>query len=263
VARRRKPSPERGRGKALPSLFRAGGFGAVCAAATSLVAAPPATGEVRLHGEAGGSYTLRVTSWRDIPFRTIVRQQYDYSCGSAAVATLLTHHYGVPTREADVFTAMWAVGDQAKIRKVGFSLLDMKRYLEGRGFRADGYRLSLDQLAAARTPAIVLITMGSYRHFVVVKGFRGDQVLLGDPARGLMVVPRAQFEKMWSGIVFAIPGKPDAAAFNRKAEWDPWARAPTRVMAASTARPVDSLTRELPPLYQIAPAVFLNPPRED
>jgi predicted double-glycine peptidase len=76
-----------------------------------------------------GPARVEVTSWRDIPFRTIVRQRYDFSCGSAAVATMLTYSYGLPTTENDAFSAMWSVGDQKKIIQSGFSLLDMKHYL--------------------------------------------------------------------------------------------------------------------------------------
>lgn len=89
---------------------------AVCAGAG--LSAPAAT-QVRTHGEAGGSYTISVVSWRDIPFRTVVRQRYDYSCGSAAIATLLRHHYGLDAREAQVFQSMYARGDQERIQRVG------------------------------------------------------------------------------------------------------------------------------------------------
>ena len=123
----------------------------------------PAAAQVRTHGEAGGSYTISVTSWRDIPFRTVVRQQYDYSCGSAAVATLLLHHYGLDVREAQVFQSMYARGDQERIQRVGFSMLDMRAYLERIGFQADGLRLSLDRLATLGVPAIALIRIGPPR----------------------------------------------------------------------------------------------------
>jgi predicted double-glycine peptidase len=228
-----------------------GPFGA--AAAMFLASAGIASAEVRLSGEAvGGAYTVKVLSYRDIPFRTVVRQQYDFSCGSAALATLLRHHYGVDVGETDTFKAMWATGDQAKIQKVGFSLLDMKRYLEGHGFKADGFRLSLDQLSKAKAPAIVLIDLGKYRHFVVVKGVRGEKVLVGDPAMGLKTYKRAEFEKMWNGVVFAIHGGADQpGGFNRVEEWRPYARAPMDKRLADTA--LESMTRDLNPLYQIVP----------
>src|SRR6185295_1721515 len=114
----------------------------------------PASAQARFHGEAGGNYSVAVTSWRDIPFRTVVRQQYDYSCGSAAVATLLRYHYGWSLRETEVFRAMFDRGDQARIPQVGFSMLDMRGYLESRGYQADGLRFSLDRLGELQIPAI-------------------------------------------------------------------------------------------------------------
>ena len=87
---------------------------------------------------------------------------------SAALATLLTYHYGIRTSETDAFQAVFATGDQEKIKRVGFSMLDMKKYLETRGIRADGFRMTVDDFEEFGAPVIALIDLGSYRHFVVV-----------------------------------------------------------------------------------------------
>ena len=216
--------------------------------------AAPAPGQVRFHGEAGGTFTVAVTSWRDIPFRTVVRQEYDYSCGSAALATLLRYHYGARIDESEVFQAMYSVGDQARIRQVGFSMLDMKHFLEARGFRADGLRLSLDRLAAMHLPAIAVITRGAYRHFVVVKGVEGNRVLIGDPTFGLQTYARADFEAVWNGVVLAIrqaPAGTETPVFNQRDEWRPWAVAPV-AEAQGPVSPAE-LLRNLPETYQISP----------
>jgi predicted double-glycine peptidase len=231
----------------------------IAAAALLVLTSAPAVAnaQVRFHNEAGGA-TVRVLSWREIPFRTVVRQEHDYSCGSAALATLLTYHYGKPTSEPQAFSAMFSRGDQAKIRKVGFSMLDMKRYLQARGIQADGFRIGLDELAASRWPAIALIDLGAYRHFVVIKGVSKDKVLVGDPAQGLRIYPRAQFMKMWNGISFAIHDTPTAlpANFNAPAEWRPWAVAPVGLVESSS--PLGRITNEQP-YYQITPTQSLLP----
>lgn len=223
--------------------------------------ATPAVAEVRLPQATGvgGDVAVRVTTWRDIPFRTVVRQQYDYSCGSAALATLLKHHYGVEIGEADVFTAMYAAGDQAKIQKVGFSLLDMKRFLEARGWKADGFRLPIDKLAETGRPAIALIDLGSYRHFVVVKGATRDRVLVGDPALGLKIYKRAEFEKMWNGVFF-VPRPIDATegAFNRLAEWR--FRSNPSVSALPEQALASFTTDIAPPIYQVLPVTEVSLP---
>lgn len=209
---------------------------------------------MRTHGEAGGSFTVSVMSWRDIPFRSTVRQQYDYSCGSAAVATLLRYHYGRAVTEAEVFQAMYARGDQARIQEVGFSMLDMRSYLESQGFAADGLRLSLDRMSQLGIPVIALITHDNYRHFVVVKGVSETEVLVGDPTYGLQRYTHAEFEGMWNGVALAVRRAPEGAptpAFNQESEWLPWSVAP--VNEAPTLITPSDLTRHFAEIYQISP----------
>ncbi len=218
--------------------------------ALALVCAAPAAHAQAMLTDGGISFNVPVTSLADIPFRTVVRQQYDYSCGSAALATLLHYHYGVRVGEAEVFKAMYATGDQKRIREVGFSLLDIKRYLASRGFEADGYRATFDQLIKINRPAIAVVTAGTYRHFVVVKGARGGKVLIGDPAQGLKTYSNAEFSQIWNGVIFAIRAAPNVAvAYNRTEEWTPYATAP--LGQPLTDDSLSSFTRDLPPIYQI------------
>ena len=221
------------------------------AAAALSTAASAADGQAffNIGGVGGGQFQAQVTSLRDMPFRTVVRQQYDFSCGSAALATLLRHHYGRPVSEAVVFQAMYAAGDQEKIRRVGFSMLDMKNYLKAQGLEANGYRRKPSELAEMTIPAIALIRVGSYRHFVVVKGLRADKVLVGDPALGLKAYPLAEFEQAWNGILFTIDAAPGAhGVFNRTEEWVSLQHGP---FDALDDRSLASMTRDLPPLYQV------------
>ncbi|KWR89119.1 C39 family peptidase [Cupriavidus sp. IDO] len=173
-----------------------------------------------IYGPVGEYYSVPVTSLREARFKTTIRQQYDFSCGSAAVATLLTYQYGDPVSEQLVFANMYVNGDQAKIRQEGFSLLDMKRFLESRGFLADGYELPLSKLEETQVPAIVLVVENGYHHFVVVKGVKGDRVLIGDPARGTRAISREHFEQIWeSQLLFVIHNRTEKARFNLAADW--------------------------------------------
>ncbi len=79
-------------------------------------------------------------------FSTVYKQQFDFSCGSAALASLLTFHYDDEVNEQTVFVDMFEHGDQEKIKELGFSLLDMRNYLDRRGYRSDGFKMKLDQL---------------------------------------------------------------------------------------------------------------------
>lgn len=181
-------------------------------------------GQVTLYGLLGGNtgeYSLRVTSLKEAKFRSTVHQQFDYSCGSAALATLLTYHYRDPVTEPQVFQYMYERGDQAKIQREGFSLLDIKLYLESHGYKADGFETSLERLAQAGVPAIVLITDNGYHHFVVIRGLQDGKVLVGDPSMGSRVLSISQFEGLWANrIVFVITNKRDVAAFNATDDWN-------------------------------------------
>ena len=173
-------------------------------------------------------FAVPVASVQERRFHTVLRQQYDFSCGSAALATLLRFHYGDPVDEQKVFLGMWAEGDRPAIRKVGFSLLDMKRYLAARGVKADGYRVSLDQVAKVAVPGIALVTIGRYRHFVVVKGINAREVLLGDPSTGLRSMPRGEFQQAWNGVFFVLDPEQNRgrSRFNEDAQWVSFSRAP-------------------------------------
>lgn len=191
------------------------------------LAAGAAAGPAEFPSLGGHSVRLPITSIQQAKTGRTVLQQFDFSCGSAAIATLLSHQYGLPVTEHEVLTEMYAHGDQEKIQKEGFSMLDMKRFLETRGFAADGFQQTLDKLAEARLPAIVLINEEGYHHFVVVKGVQPGLVLVGDPARGARVLSREHFERVWvGGLLFVIHNHVDKARFNLAADWRSAPRAP-------------------------------------
>ena len=231
------------------------------ATAAAFALTVPVHSQVRLQQDSGGNFDVMVISWWDIPFRTVVRQQYDFSCGSAAIATLLTHHYGRPLSGRQAFAAMWRTGDREAIKRYGFSLLDMRSYLVSIGYEAEGFRLTIDQLRDVRRPTIALMDLNGYKHFVVIKGMRGDRVLTGDPTLGLTEYSAPDFEKHWNGIVLAVlPGPQDPVpAYNLANDWGPWSRAPLENGGGIRVAMGDPAA-DLPPDYQITPE-FLIPVR--
>ena len=194
--------------------------GLVLSLAAGLVL-PARAGEITVES-AGYAFNAPVTTLKELRFRRVVKQDYDFSCGSAAIATLLTYHYDRSTPEDSVLKAMFAVGDQDKIRKEGFSMLDMKKYLESLGYRSEGYKVGLDKIAEVGIPGIVLIKTRGYLHFVVLKGVRGDQVLVGDSALGTKFMTREKFEEIWNGIFLVITSGTRQAKneFNLDQDWE-------------------------------------------
>ena len=157
-------------------------------------------------------YALNVLSARELRDAGVVRQQQDYSCGAAALATLLTHGLGNPTAEASILRAVlepMAPDDIEQLQKNGLSLRHLQQVAQSRGYKAQGFRLGLDQLEKLRRPAIVFIQPGGYRHFAVIKGVRDGRVFLADPSLGNVRMPLYRFAEQWAdaqgrGVIFAV-----------------------------------------------------------
>ncbi len=72
-------------------------------------------------------------------FRGIVRQAYDYSCGSAALTTLLNGYVGTSLTEQQTMSGLLQYGEyQRIIERRSFSLLDMKRFVTAIGLESGG-----------------------------------------------------------------------------------------------------------------------------
>ncbi len=149
-------------------------------------------------------YSVPVKSYKEIVFGDVFRQQYDFSCGSAALASLLTYHYQTPSTEQDIFKSMYAKGDKEKIKEKGFSLLDMKHHLATIGLNSDGFQIDLQKIRKFGVPGITLVNFDGYMHFVVIRGMNDHSVILGDPSRGTMIMKYDEFQKYYQGIVLLI-----------------------------------------------------------
>lgn len=140
----------------------------------------------------------------------LVMQQWDTSCGAAALATVLTYALDDPVAERIVAQGMLRRTDPMRVRvRGGFSLLDMKRFAEARGFKTEGYRgLTVDDLV--RMPsAIVPIEEYGDPHFVVVRGRQGNALDIADPAFGNRRMPVERFRQVWrDGIGFVVTRPP-------------------------------------------------------
>lgn len=134
----------------------------------------------------------------EFKYRHIVRQAYDYSCGSAALVTLMNNYLGLAVSEQQAMEGMLAHGEREKIiARRGFSLLDMKRYMQTLGADAAGFRAQMSDLATLKTPGIVPIDYAGFKHFVVFRGMRDGKVFIADPSAGHIVFSAEEFAKLW------------------------------------------------------------------
>ncbi|MFC3552332.1 C39 family peptidase [Lysobacter cavernae] len=147
----------------------------------------------------------QVRTFRDLRYRNMAQQRYDFSCGTAALATLLRYGYGyADVSETELIKRMMVGADPQQVVKNGFSMLDMKRYVESIGLRAHGFRIDAEALYRLQMPVITLVEIRGYRHFVLVKGAQAGRVFIADPALGHRVVYENDFVKDWNGIVLAV-----------------------------------------------------------
>jgi hypothetical protein len=147
-----------------------------------------------------------VRSLLEMRQQNVVVQQWDTSCGAAALATLLKYQHGLPVTEKEVAEAMLRTGNALKVKvRGGFSLLDLKRHADARGLEGVGFlQLDLEDLVGM-APAIVPITTRGYPHFVVVRGLADGKVLLADPAFGNRTMDVPAFRSAWSeNIAFVV-----------------------------------------------------------
>ncbi len=84
---------------------------------------------------------LAVKSLTELRFQGVVRQAFDLSCGAAALATIMRHFYGEDVTELELLEDMLATGDRVKIATQGFSMLELKRASEKRGYASAGFRI--------------------------------------------------------------------------------------------------------------------------
>lgn len=156
----------------------------------------------------GTLVTKEVQSIRELRFENLIAQETDFSCGAASLATILKYAYGwSDVTEVDVLEGMFAVSDPDVAQRMGFSLLDLRNYVESIGMRARGYEIEEDALDAVSIPVIVLLNLAGYQHFVVMKKVVGDRVYIGDPSLGNTIMPRSDFMEAWNNIIFAVIGE--------------------------------------------------------
>lgn len=188
------------------------GATAVLAAALALSACATATaGEstpLWLGAVSNGAPVMSVSlvSWKDQKFSNLVRQETDFSCGAAVMATIFNYAFGRDTTERQVLVNMLKIADPDVVRKKGFSLLDMKNYAKSIGFEAEGYRVDYPTLQKLNIPLIALIDIKGYKHFVVIRRAYPDRVAIGDPALGNRTMSRGEFEVAWNEVAFVVSG---------------------------------------------------------
>jgi uncharacterized protein len=166
-------------------------------------------------GASGLRAERPIRSMKALRDQNLVKQRFDFSCGAAALATILRHGFGDEITEQQILIELFTqLSDDEKktAERTGFSLLDLQRVAQRRGYAAEGFRLEPAQLSKLAGPVIVFIEPRGYKHFAVLRGMQNDRAYLADPSRGNIRQPMYAFLNDWvqdgsTGIIFVVEPK--------------------------------------------------------
>ncbi len=123
----------------------------------------------------------------------VVRQATATECGLACVA-MIAAHFGAPT-------------DLARLRRKhdvslkGATLASITSCCSELGLTTRAVRCSYRELGKLRTPCIL---HWRFNHFVVLKSVAADQIVIHDPARGLVVETAVAAGEAFTGIALEV-----------------------------------------------------------
>jgi uncharacterized protein len=205
------------------------------------LAATAGRGDAAIAGflPGAGMVNIPVTSVHGEQYLGIVRQHTDYSCGAASVATILKYAYDVQDATEDsVIAGMLQVSNPAVVRQRGFSLLDVKNYIDALGLLGAGFQISYQQLLTIKVPTIILINEDGYLHFVVFRKATPSYVFVADPIRGNQRFDAQSFAGLWNGIIFVIAPGSSGLTYDRTNVLERVQAPPTMVQMANGMPPL-------------------------
>jgi predicted double-glycine peptidase len=132
--------------------------------------------------------------WKSQRDYQIEKQQKDYSCGAASLASLLKYHYGLDVNESTVLNLIPDLNND-----LAASFTELSIAIQHFGFRSVGVQTDFVQLSKLKVPAIVHMEHQGQGHFSVIRGIdqNANRVWLSDPSWGNIVLTRHRFESMW------------------------------------------------------------------
>jgi predicted double-glycine peptidase len=153
-------------------------------------------------------------SFKELRERNIVMQKLDYSCGAAALATVFRYYWGADVTEETFLRLIPRLklnAEQIRDRvENGLTLTDLRDMANLAGYQSSMGKVEFHELAEAKVPVVVGITVRKHDHFAVFRGTDGYYAYLADPIRGNIRVPVCEFEKQWQKNAILVVAKPNA-----------------------------------------------------
>lgn len=145
-----------------------------------------------------------IKSWIEFKNENLTRQEYDYSCGSASLSTILKYYYNLDIGEKEILDDIlkskgYDITKKEKLEEkdMGLSFLDLANYSKEKGFKAFGLALDLNELKKLKAPVILFVKIRKSEHFTIYKNMDQNYVYLADPSFGNIKVKISKFKEMF------------------------------------------------------------------
>jgi ATP-binding cassette subfamily B protein len=132
---------------------------------------------------------LRKYSW--------LPQHDETDCGAASLAMICRYH--------GVRLSVGRLRDKANVGRQGASLYSLGLAAETIGYNCRAVKTDYGHLAGLSLPAVA--HWKGY-HYLVLYEVKGDRVVVGDPAIGIVRLSRAEFEAGWTGRLLLLTPTP-------------------------------------------------------
>lgn len=133
---------------------------------------------------------VNIKNWKTLRDSGVIKQRFDYSCGAASLATLLSGYYSLNVPEIKIINDMHKLGYLANFQ-------DMVEVVNLYGFKGIGIALGYDKLATLTIPVVIYVRHNGQDHFSVLRGISNTNVQLADPSWGNIKLSKTQFLKIW------------------------------------------------------------------
>ena len=178
------------------------------------------------------NYTISkpIKSWLEFKNESVVKQQYDYSCGAGSLSTILTYFYDKNITEEAILNSVLKIKSINKDKKelenstFDLSFADLQEIANLNDFKAIGLAIELNSLYKLKAPVILYVKIRKDEHFTVFKSIDKNFVYLADPSLGNIKVKISKFKEMFfqrndkkfKGKILAILPKKEIDKINMK-----------------------------------------------
>jgi len=159
-------------------------------------------------------------SWQEIKFKNVVKQEYDFSCGSASISMLLQLH-GIKVTEIAILDLLKKDYKQVDHLKDNFnnqtleniasnnslSMLDIKKVGEHYGFTVHALSFPFEKINQLKHPAIVHLETPKSLHYSVLISKNNNYFNLLDPTNGEITLSSNKFKKIYTGNLLIFQPK--------------------------------------------------------